>query len=75
MEGFPYAIKIEHLLIALDDMDSDVRKNAAWALGEIMDARALEPLIAAMVDEDHHVREKATWAVRKIKNGLRSGSI
>jgi HEAT repeat protein len=39
------------------------RRNAAWALGALEDARALNPLVAALRDSDDAVREQAAWAL------------
>lgn len=46
--------------------DYDVREDAADALGEIGDARAVEPLIAALGDPDDDVREAAAEALGNI---------
>ncbi len=43
-----------------------VRKNAAYALGEIGDVRAAESLITALTDEDHEVRECSVDALGKL---------
>jgi HEAT repeat protein len=42
---------VEPLIVALNDRDRRVRPNAAWALGQIGDPRAVEPLIPALQDE------------------------
>ena len=54
---------VEPLIAALKDRNSDVRRYAAWALGEIGDARVVVPLIGALKDEDPWVREEATGAL------------
>ncbi len=41
-------------------------EQAAWALGRLGDARAVEPLIAALKDEDLKVREQAAWALGRL---------
>jgi HEAT repeat protein len=41
----------------------EARRNAAWALGAISDARAVEPLTGALGDSDAGVREQARWAL------------
>jgi HEAT repeat protein len=38
---------VEPLIAALRNEDADIRMNAAWALGEIKDPRAIEPLLEA----------------------------
>ena len=45
---------------------SGVRRDAATALGEIGDPRAVEPVVAALGDSDQRVREAATEALDKI---------
>ncbi len=57
---------VEPLIAALQDEDSSVRRWAAWALGEIGDARAVEPLIAALNDRDFWVRRTTAEALEKI---------
>jgi len=46
--------------------DEDVRKQVAWALREIGDARAVEPLIQALKDKDEGVPAAAAWALGRI---------
>ena len=46
---------IEDLIEDLKDKDWNVRRKAAWAIGEIGDRRAAEPLIHALKDEDNGV--------------------
>ena len=43
-----------------------VRRSAAWALGKIGDARAVEPLAAALRDNDSDVREAAAQALKSL---------
>jgi len=54
---------VEELIIALDHKNGEVRKDAARALGQIGDSRALEPLIAALKDKDSDVRMAAAKAL------------
>jgi HEAT repeat protein len=58
---------VEPLSAALKDWDADVRRAAAWALGQIGDARAVEPLSVALRDADKNVREAAVGALDKLK--------
>ncbi|MDP8234055.1 MAG: HEAT repeat domain-containing protein, partial [Candidatus Saelkia tenebricola] len=53
-------------IAALSDSDSDVREEAASALGDIGDIMAVEPLIAALSDRDSDVREEAASALGDI---------
>jgi HEAT repeat protein len=46
--------------------DDGVRALAAWSLGMIGDARAVEPLITALKDQSRSVRENAASALGKI---------
>jgi HEAT repeat protein len=57
---------VEFLIKRLKDKDSDVRKNVAWALGEIGDARAVGALIEALRDKDSKVRRSVAEALGKI---------
>ena len=43
-----------------------LRALAAWALGEIEDAQAVEPLVGALKDSDEDVRATAAWALGEI---------
>jgi len=57
-------LAVEPLIAALKNKDSDVRANAAIALGEIKDVRAVQPLIATLKDPD--ARWKAVQALVNI---------
>ena len=57
---------VEGLIEALKDKNSDVRWRAAFALGEIKDARAVEPLIEALKDEDKYFQSVAADALGRI---------
>ncbi len=49
------------------NIESDLRADAAWALGEMDDPRAKEPLIYAMsYDKDNSVRMNAARAMKKV---------
>ncbi len=52
----------------MDDPEPEVRRYAAYALGEIGDARAFDRLQAALSDEDKDVRLAATVAIQEILN-------
>jgi HEAT repeat protein len=58
------------LLVALaGDADSDVRHDAADALGHMSDARAVEGLLAALAgDADSKVRSNAAYALGRISD-------
>src|SRR5437879_9616418 len=53
---FPYTTLFRS---ALKDVDSETRQLAAWALGEIGNADAVDPLAAALKDRDAEVRVAA----------------
>ena len=57
---------VQPLINALNDGDSDVRRNAAEALGNIKSDTAVQPLINALKDERLNVRGSAAEALRKI---------
>ena len=57
---------VEGLIRALDYRAPEVRQNAANALGNIGDPRAVEPLIVALKDENLWVCDAATSALVKI---------
>ncbi|WP_159790401.1 HEAT repeat domain-containing protein [Sodalinema gerasimenkoae] len=59
---------VKELLVALKDSDKDVRRRAAWALGEIGSEQAVEGLRNARNDPDISVRRRATWALGKIRS-------
>jgi len=56
----------EELLGALKSQDSEVRENAAYALSEIGNKKAVEPLIKSLDDENPWVRESAAHALAEI---------
>ena len=57
---------VPELIRALRDSDREVRAFAAWALGELGDARGVEPLIAALNDESKVVRSFAAGALGEL---------
>ena len=62
---------MEPLIQALKDEEYTVRENAAGALGEFGDARAVESLSKAAEDKDKDVRKAAKEALEKIKSKRR----
>lgn len=50
------------------DRHPRVRLNAAWALGELRDSKAVESLKTALADNDAAVRKNAIWALGRIGN-------
>ena len=59
-----------HLIEALGDSHSGVRKAAAVALGELGEPEAEEPLRGLLGSESESLRAAAGEAIRKIKLGL-----
>jgi len=59
---------VEPLIAALKDENMIARRNAAKALGEIKDPRAVKPLITTLKDEDATVRWQAVKALGEIKD-------
>lgn len=56
----------DSLITALNDGDWRVRLEAAQALGEARDARAVDSLITTLQDQDWSIRELAAWALGEI---------
>ena len=54
------------LIETLDDENAEVRRFAAYALGEIGSTEALEPLTQALNDPNAGVRRAAANAIREI---------
>ena len=61
-----YKKDLEALFEALKHKDDDVRRDAAEALGEIGDPRAVDPLASALKDENSLVRQTAAYALGDI---------
>jgi hypothetical protein len=59
---------VDSLITALRDKDSNLRKIAAQALGNIGNENAVEPLIAVLQDEDSDVRKIAAQVLGNIGN-------
>jgi HEAT repeat protein/beta-lactamase regulating signal transducer with metallopeptidase domain len=62
------------LIAALNHPDAVVRRNAAWALGELRNPRLpgmpeVEPLMRTLADSDVWVRRTAAWALGETKDG------
>ncbi len=66
-------VAVAPLIDALGNGNSTVRRNAAWAIGEIRGGRgtdrsaAVEPLIAALNDEDAWVRRAAAFSLGEMR--------
>jgi HEAT repeat protein len=64
---------VDPLVAALGSANSSVRRNAAWAIGEIRGglganrSAAVDPLIAAMSDEDSWVRAAAAFSLGEMR--------
>jgi HEAT repeat protein len=58
--------RLEPLVAALGDKDSGVRWQAAEALGQLGDQRAVEPLVAALGDKEKWVHQHAAIALGRI---------
>lgn len=65
---------VESLVAALDDANPNVRRNAAWAIGEVRGGQtvnrenAVEPLIATLLDEDEWARKAAAFSLGEIRS-------
>jgi beta-lactamase regulating signal transducer with metallopeptidase domain len=68
------ASAVDPLIDALRDLDPSVRRNAAWAIGEIRGGhrvdrgRALDPLLASLSDTNGSVRRAAAFSLGEIKD-------
>lgn len=69
------ADRVGDLILDLKFGTPGVRSEAAHALGEIGDARAVDPLIDALQDEDRRVRERAARALGKIGDARAVGPL
>jgi HEAT repeat protein len=56
------------LVVALRDPDAGVRAGAAYALGKIGDARAVEPIMALVEDRDPSLRSVAARALGRLRD-------
>jgi HEAT repeat protein len=58
------------LINVLNNKEEDwrIREGAAWALGDMKNARAIAPLIIAQGDDNQSVQEAATWALSVISD-------
>jgi HEAT repeat protein/beta-lactamase regulating signal transducer with metallopeptidase domain len=54
--------------VVAEDPSADIRRQAAWALGEIEDDGAVTALLVAMQDEDVEVRRMAVWALGELED-------
>jgi len=59
---------VPKLIEALKHSDKNYRFYAAYALGEIKDARATDALLRALRDPEWCVRDQAAWALREIRD-------
>jgi HEAT repeat protein len=57
---------VDGLIGALKDSSADVREQAAFALGQLRDPKALPSLTAALRDSVADVREQAAFAIGQI---------
>lgn len=62
----PSARSVNALIRAMEDVDADVRENAAVSLGRLRSRRAVEELIIALQDPRPQVGESAAEALRSI---------
>ncbi len=57
---------VPKLIEALKHSDKNYRFYAAYALGEVKDARAADALLQALRDPEWVVRDQAAWALREL---------
>lgn len=58
-EKIKFTGDFEEVIRALQSPDDDTREEAARALGELKDPRAVTPLLSALDDPNHYVRREA----------------
>lgn len=58
--------EVEQRIKELKSEDPKVKRDAAWALGELGDKRAVPKLIERLEDEDVGVRSEAAWALGEL---------
>jgi HEAT repeat protein len=66
LQAFPNG-DVEERVRELEDGDPRVRRQAAWALGELESSRGVDPLVDRLGDDDADVRLVAAWALGEIK--------
>jgi hypothetical protein len=76
-----FGMGIDPLIAALNNGDPIVRRNAAWAIGEIRGGlgtnrtAAIEPLIATLSDEDSWVRVAAAFSLGEMRTSQATESL
>ena len=76
LQGRDTANVVAALVRALSDSVASVREDAAYALGQLEAAGAVEPLTARVGREpDANVREMIAWALAQIGNRSASGAL
>ena len=63
-----YSLDVDSLIEKLSDKRPTVRINAAFALGEMGDPRAVGPLVVSLEDENPYVRIAVANALGEIKD-------
>ncbi len=71
----PKDAAVDGLIGALKDSDAGVRRQAAHALGELGNARAVPALIDALKDADVEVRQKAMHALGELGDARAAAAI
>ncbi|HSV98185.1 MAG TPA: HEAT repeat domain-containing protein [Spirochaetota bacterium] len=54
------------LVASLKDGNASVRSHAAWSLGRMGDARAVDPLVGLVNDKDPEVRKEVAEALKRL---------
>ncbi len=66
--GFGHQI-FDRMILALNDVDGDIRAGAAWVLGELRDPRAIEPLEKVAKDDYPLARVQAKASMIALGKG------
>ena len=65
--NIPEPRNIDRFMDILKDKNSDIRIDAAFALGDIRSEKAVNPLIKLLADKDPYARSGAAWALGNIR--------
>ena len=75
LASFPADQVVGLLISALQDQNSQVRREAAWTLGLLGDSRAVTPLLTALGDPESNVRHHAAVALGQLRDSRATASL
>lgn len=65
---------VDPLILSLQNINKNVRKNSAKSLGLIASQKAVDPLLQSLEDEEIEVREEAAFSLNKIGTPMAVGA-